>query len=355
MSKRTPWILGTAILIISNILWPIANPQVNAATPQAGQMAEQPDLIYHIFIPAVENNYSDDPRSGLPVHPTATPTATPTQTPPPNDLWNNVDSWVYQLSGYQNDTLNQIAGSNFDLAIVDLARDGCDDFFTLSEVQAVKDTGKIILAYFEIGAIENYRPEWPDVPNDLKIGAVDGWPSEQYVKYWDSRWWPIVQGRIDQAIAAGFDGAYMDMIVTYEEIPANAAGTNRDDLARKMVDLIIAISDYAKSIDPDFKIVPQNSPELYAYTGYLQAIDGLGIEELYIRATDRPCTRDWCYENQASAAEVAAANKLVLTIDYANQQTNIDSAYTQAIDAGFVPYVSVRNLDVLRINPGWEP
>ena len=52
------------------------------------------------------------------------------------------------------------------------------------------------------------------------------------------RWWPIVQGRVDQAIAAGFDGAYLDMIVTYEEIPASAAGTESQRSASKMVDLI---------------------------------------------------------------------------------------------------------------------
>lgn len=372
MSKRIPLVLGTALLILGSVLWPIANLRANAAAPNS----DQPEFDNFIFLPLVQNNFNDaqppdnpvPPTTPPPTHtpsPTTTPTATPTQTPtpsptpsptpPPNDLWDNVDSWVYQLSGYQNDALIQIANANFDLAVVDLARDGSSDFFTLAEVQAVKDTNKVVLAYFEIGAIEDYRPEWPDVPADLKLGAVGGWPSEQYIKYWDPRWWPIVQGRIDQAIASGFDGAYLDMIVTYEEIPAGSAGTNRDDLARKMVDLIIAVSSYAKSLDPDFKVLPQNSPELHTYSGYLPAIDGLGIEELYIRAMDRPCTRSWCYENQDNTADIAAAGKLVLTIDYAVQQANIDSAYTQSIDAGFVPYVSVRNLDEMRINPGWEP
>ncbi len=267
-----------------------------------------------------------------------------------------MENWVYQLSGYPNGQLAQIAGSNFDLAVIDLARDGTDDYFTLNEIQAVRTTGKVVLAYFEIGAIENYRPEWPDVPEDLKLGPVGGWPDEQYVKYWDPRWWTIVvKGRVDQALAAGFDGAYLDMIVTYEEIPADAAGTDRDDLAQKMVDLIVQISAYAKSQNPNFKVVPQNSPELHTYPGYLAAIDGLGIEELYMLATDQACTMGWCYTNRQNAAAIHAAGKLVLTIDYANIQTNIDLAYTQSLAAGFVPYVSVRDLDVMRINPGWEP
>lgn len=277
-------------------------------------------------------------------------------TPLPTDPWSSVENWVYQLCSYPNNKLTQIAESSFDLAVIDLARDGSSNFFTYDEIQAVRATGKVVLAYFEIGAIEDYRPEWPDVPTDLMLGPVSGWPGEQYVKYWDPRWWEIVvKGRIDQALAAGFDGAYLDMIVTYEEIPADAAGTNRDDLARKMVDLIIDVSEYAKSQNPNFKVMPQNSPELYTYPGYMAAIDGLGMEELYILATDLTCTHSWCYTNQHNAAAIQTAGKLVLTIDYANVQTNIDTAYTQSLTEGFVPYVSVRSLDVLRINPGWEP
>ncbi len=45
----------------------------------------------------------------------------------------------------------------------------------------------------------------------------------------------------------------------------------------------------------------------------------------------------------------------MLSIDYANNQANISSAYTQSRAAGFVPYVSVVALDVMRINPGFEP
>ena len=265
--------------------------------------------------------------------PATSPLPTPMPSPPPDPLatptyqsssgldvqWPTVRSWVYQLSGYKDDRLDEIAGSGFDLAVIDLARDGSSDFFTRSEIEAVQATGKVVLAYFEIGAIEDYRPEWPDVPSDLKLGAVDGWPDEQYVAYWDERWWPVVQGRIDQALAAGFDGAYLDMVVTYQEIPADAAGTNREDLARRMVALLAKISTYAKARDPGFKIVPQNAPELYVYAGYLDAIDGLGMEELWFIATDQRCTESWCGENLRAAEVVRDAGKLVLTVDYANR------------------------------------
>ncbi len=310
----------------------------------------------------------------IPTHtatPMPSPTAAPlpTETPPPagRKAWLEVSSWAYQLSTYPGGNLNQIRNSNFDLVVIDLARDGYLNYFTHSEIQAVKATDKYVLAYFEIGAIESYRPEWNQVPNDLKLGPVSGWEDEQYVKYWDERWWPIVKGRIDQAITAGFDGAYLDMIVTYEEIPANSAGTNRVDLARKMTALIERVSQYAKSIDPDFKVVPQNSPELgvagylsgsYSQADanrYLAAVDGLGMEEMFYMATDTPCNYSWCQGNQNNAQAVGAQGNLILAIDYANQQGNITDAYSQARTVGFVPYASVRSLNILRVNPGLDP
>jgi cysteinyl-tRNA synthetase len=270
-------------------------------------------------------------------------------------LWAAVNSWVYQLTNYADDGLDEIAATAYDLAVIDLTRDGESDYFTPDEIGALQATGKIVLAYFEIGAIEEYRPEWTDVPAELKLGAVGGWPDEQYVAYWDERWWPVVQGRIDRALAAGFDGVYLDIVNGYEEIPEDAAGTDRDDLARRMVDLLIRISTYAKQRDTAFRIVPQNAPELYTYPGYLDAIDGLGMEELTVIATDSLCDEDWCAESFAAAKAVHDAGKLVLTVDYANRTANIDRAYRRSRDAGFVPYVTVVDLDRVRINAGWEP
>ena len=291
----------------------------------------------------------------LPENPTATAylplvTSTPSANPPSGNrpAWLEAESWVYQLSGYPNEQLAEIAAADFDVAVIDLARDGYEGYFTAAEITTVKESGKYVLAYFEIGAIENYRPEWDAVPADLMLGAVGGWPDEQYVKYWDERWWPIVQGRLDKALAAGFDGAYLDMVVTYEEIPATAAGTNRADLAQKMVALIGRISAYAKAINPDFKVLPQNSPELHEVAGYLTAVDGLGMEELFFLATDIPCDESWCAENRDNAAVIRAAGKLVLAVDYATEAANIASAHQQARAAGFVPYVSIRNLDEIR-------
>jgi cysteinyl-tRNA synthetase, unknown class len=340
----------------------VEQPRAEATTPSS-------ELVYLPQITLTAGAIAT-PATPMPATPTPMPTATPMPTPPPTNprpAWGEVGSWAYQLTGYPQGRLDEIGQSNFELVVIDLARDGYTGYFSAEEITAVQNSQKYVLAYFEIGAIESYRPEWDQVPPDLMLGPVSGWEEEQYVKYWDDRWWPIVQGRLDQALAAGFDGAYFDMIVTYEELPANAAGTNRTDLARKMVALIERASQYAKSINPNFKIVPQNSPELgvagYLGAGYTQAdanrylaaIDGLGVEELHYLATDKGCTYSWCADNRANTAVIRSANKLILAVDYANKRDNITDAYHRAREAGFVPYASVRDLDILRVNPGLDP
>lgn len=274
-----------------------------------------------------------------------------------DEKWKEVNSWVYQLTNYQDDKLDQITAADFDLAVIDLTRDGGDDYFTKTEIEAIRQSGKIVLAYFEIGAIEDYRPEWASLPEDLKAGEVDGWPKEQYVKFWDDRWWPVVKGRVDRAIASGFDGAYLDLITAYEEIPADES--DREMLAHKMVDLIVRISTYAKSKNPDFKIVPQNAPELYTWSPwtpkpnrkYIEAVDGLALESVFYLAHDKAAKASWCKENRDNALAIKKAGKLMLGVDYAKKAKNIASAYAQQRAIGFVPYVSVRELNLISKAP----
>lgn len=268
--------------------------------------------------------------------------------------WTGVKSWVYQLTNYKDNKLDEIAGAGFDLAVIDLARDGKRGYFTREEIAALQRRGMFVLAYFEIGAIENYRPEWPDIPEELKVGKVKGWPKERLVKFWEERWWPVVQGRVDQALAAGFDGAYLDMVTAYEEIPAKEM--KREELAQKMVALISRLSQYAKARNPQFKIVPQNCPELYTWSywegppnqAYLKAVDGLGIEDVFYLAHDKPATARWAKENRDNALALLRAGRLVLGVDYARTPACIADAYAQQRAIGFVPYVADVQLDNVR-------
>jgi cysteinyl-tRNA synthetase len=259
-------------------------------------------------------------------------------------------SWAYQLQDYPGGRLDQLAAGPYQLIVVDLARDAGDDYFTEAEIARVRATGKRVLAYFEIGSIEDFRPEYPVLrarAADLIANEWREWPGEHFVRYYDPRWWTlVVRPRVDQALRAGFDGAYLDTPLAYEQLTLAAArGRDRAALARDMAGLIVRISRYAKQRRPGFLIVPQNSPELRHEAGYSAAIDGIGMEELYFRATDRRCTEDYCAENLAGARALRDAGKFVLGVDYATRAADVRYACGRYRAEHFVGTVTVLDLD----------
>jgi cysteinyl-tRNA synthetase len=253
-----------------------------------------------------------------------------------------VPGWVYQLQNYKDDKLDEIARTPAEYAVIDLARDARSDWFRHDEVTAVARSKKV-LAYFEIGSIENFRPEYDaTVKANLTVNRWDDWPEEYFVRYWEEAWWTgVIRPRLDRALAAGFDGVYLDTPLAYEEIDAKQVGKSREELAALMAALIVRISEYAKSL----LIVPQNSPELRAEKGYTQAIDGIGMEELFFLATDEACKEDYCAENLDNTRALRDAGKFVLAVDYARKPENVRTACDRYRREGFTGYVTVRELD----------
>ena len=129
---------------------------------------------------------------------------------------------VFQLQNYRDDRLDALARAGFSLAVIDLARDAGSSYFTADEISRLKRSGTKVLAYFEIGSIENFRPDFAYLrqhDGDLFLNPWPSWPGEYFVRYWDPRWWNLaIKPRIDRALAAGFDGVYLDTPLAYEEL-----------------------------------------------------------------------------------------------------------------------------------------
>jgi cysteinyl-tRNA synthetase len=276
------------------------------------------------------------------------PAPSPAVPPPPRPA--EIRSWAYQLQGYADGKLDQLASGPYQLVVIDLARDARTDYFTRAETGAVQATGKRVLAYFEIGSIEDFRPEYPGLKaraNDLIANEWRDWPGEYFVRYYDERWWQrVVRPRVDQALEAGFDGVYLDTPLAYEEIDLDAVqGRDRERLAREMAALIARISRYAKQRAPGFLIVPQNSPELRHQPGYTAAIDGIGMEELFYQATGERCTEDYCAENLTETRGLRDAGKFVLSVDYASRAADVNAACSSYRKERFAGTVTVLDLD----------
>ncbi|MBN2007675.1 MAG: endo alpha-1,4 polygalactosaminidase [Anaerolineae bacterium] len=278
-----------------------------------------------------------------------------------------VDDYLYQL---QEMDLAAIGDTAYDLVVMDYALYGDDESaFTAPEILALKDSpggAKIVLAYMSIGEAEIYRfywnPAWdansdgvpdPGAPAWLDLEDPD-WEGNYKVRYWDPAWQSLIFAYTDKLLDAGFDGAYLDIIDAYEYYSEQGRGT----AAQEMRDFIAAIRAHARERDADFYIFPQNSAELAGLVdGYLDIVDGIGQEDIYYGYDD-----DDVMTPPGVTAEIEAdldvfrdAGKLVLTVDYATTRAHIDDAYGKSQSHGYVPFVTVRDLDQLTINPGHEP
>jgi cysteinyl-tRNA synthetase len=122
---------------------------------------------------------------------------------------------------------------------------------------------------------------------------------------------------------------------------------------RKMQDFIVEISDYAKSKDPLFAIIPQNGEELLFHNldgeddpddRVLNAIDGIGCEELFYNA-------DFAPDDYRLDMLLRVKSRIpVLVSDYLNNDNNADLAHQYASDAGFIAFPRVSaNYDYLQI------
>lgn len=125
----------------------------------------------------------------------------------------------------RQDYLGSLAATYYDLLIVDLYY-GAEPL-TAAEVEALqhKPNGarRQVFAYMSVGEAETYRPYWQDawgaeMPGWLAAKNKD-WADNYKVKYWRPEWRQILYGSedayLDRILAAGFDGAFLDVVDAY--------------------------------------------------------------------------------------------------------------------------------------------
>jgi len=146
----------------------------------------------------------------------------------------------------------------------------------------------------------------------------------------------------------------------------NINGSQNGDINYKqeMRDFVREISQYAKAIDNDFLIIPQNAQEIVTedaepdgslMTDYIAAIDGTGIEDLFYGynnddeltpANERNYLIIFC--------DIFEQNNLeVLTIDYCSTHDKMDSSYAWNHAKGYISFAAPqRELNVI---PDYPP
>ena len=270
-----------------------------------------------------------------------------------------VNDFLYQL---QDVDLADIGRTAYDLVIIDYSSDGGEDGeFSREQIGALRNsTGgpKIVLAYMSIGEAEDYRfywrREWQERRPPWLAEENPSWPGNYKVQYWQSDWQSIIFQYADRLLDAGFEGVYLDIIDAYEYF----AERGRSTAAQEMADFVAAIASYFRSRDPDFYIFPQNAPELaHLVTGYLDYVDGIDQEDLYYGYSEEGqlTPRQITAELEGSLDLFRTDGKLVLTVHYTDASGQVDYAYAKARSKGYVPFATVRGLNRLTVNSGYQP
>lgn len=142
----------------------------------------------------------------------------------------------------------------------------------------------------------------------------------------------------------------------------NNNNENRD-YKQDMRDLVIGISQKAKSLSPGFAVIPQNGIELVTTTGevngaphtaYLDAIDGNGQEDfLYGYDNDDETTPASVTSYLKGFLDISKnAGNTILAIDYCSTPSKVSHSYDASNAFGYVSFAAPeRSLNVIPASP----
>ncbi|MFC2105952.1 endo alpha-1,4 polygalactosaminidase [Candidatus Bipolaricaulota bacterium] len=136
-------------------------------------------------------------------------------------------NFLYLINPWQFETkaslLDALAGTNYDALILDLEFNGAPLSAEDVGMLKVKANGgtRLVLCYLSVGEAEDYRSYWNSAwstnPPEWLSDENPDWPGNYPVRFWHPEWRDIVFAMLDDVLAAGFDGVYLDRVDVYEE------------------------------------------------------------------------------------------------------------------------------------------
>jgi len=193
--------------------------------------------------------------------------------------------------------------------------------------------GRKVVAYLSIGEAEDYRFYWQSawVSNGKRTAAAPawlgienpGWKGNYQIKYWNTDWQKLMLAAIDDAMARGFDGVYLDIVDGFQTYEQGADGYLDDRMnpetkqtyRRDMVDWVKAIAARARAKNPEALVIPQNGSQLALHKDFVEVISAQGIEDLFTNGKKlQPASHT--DEILGHLKTLASAKKPVLLIEY---------------------------------------
>ena len=224
--------------------------------------------------------------------------------------------------------------------------------------------GRKVVAYLSIGEAEDYRPYWQSewVSNGKRTAAAPvwlgienlDWKGNYQVKYWNADWQKLMLEAIDETMARGFDGVYLDIVDGFQTYEQGADGYLDDRInpdtkqtyRRDMVDWVKAIAARARAKNPAALVIPQNGSQLVAQKDFVEVISAQVIEDLFTNGKElQPASHT--DEILGHLKLLALAKKPVLLIEYPKTPEQKALSKKLAKENGLVWLVTDRQLQTL--------
>jgi len=258
-------------------------------------------------------------------------------------------SFIDELQGA---TYSSLSSTSFQVGIVDPDSSG----LTTSELSTLEASGKTVLGYLSIGEAENFRSywqaSWNTSPPSWILGQDPNWAGDYYVNYSNTAWQAIVINEAVTMAKEGYNGTMLDVTDAYSVAKVASAMGGTAAAITSMENFIIAISEAAKAINPNFKIILNNPEEMLVTTpsnaasatntAFLSHIDGVVAESTFFNGNS---VAPWTAGNVQYLEHAVAAGKTVFDIEYPTSAANQQTAINQAIADGFVPFIADQALD----------
>ena len=261
-------------------------------------------------------------------------------------LLNGVKTWAYQLKDVNQEKIDKIIASPFDMVIIDSSMfpEGKEIRLTRVQIESMKKkpdgSRRVVLSYFSAGESEDFRyywkPEWNKKRPSWVFKADKDWKGDSIVKYWEPEWQKIVYGSpdalIDRIMNAGFDGVSIDRVDAYYYFG------DTEQRREQMISLVKKMSDYIRAKNPQAVILAQNAEELIDHKDYLSAIDAIVKEDLIfgIGHVEKVNPQGDIEHSTKLLDKAKAANKYIFVVEYLANKDNIARARKTMAEHNFV-------------------
>jgi cysteinyl-tRNA synthetase, unknown class len=225
-------------------------------------------------------------------------------------------------------------------------------------------SGRKIIAYISIGEAEDYRAYWrKEWGGNGKLTAAapvwlgvenPEWKGNFRVKYWHAEWQKIVLAAVDDAMACGFDGVYLDIVDGFETFEQNGDEfidnrinpETKQSYRRDMVDWVKTIAARARAKNPAALVIPQNGSQLLAQDDFAASISAIGMEDLFTDG-NKLQPRSHTDEILVDLKKMVAVNKPVLLIEYPKRTERQLLVKKMARENGLILLLTDRQLKTL--------